>query len=521
MRLHQVALTDTSQFSPFFIDYTQRKEKLNEFYHYFPTPENLFKIAQEKSAAYPQASRDRLQKVLLEQYSSIKLSPTIKHSIELLGDKKTFTVTTGHQLNIFTGPLYFILKIVTVVNTCKQLKLRYPDHNFIPVYWMASEDHDYEEIKSFRLYEKTYTWETTQKGAVGRFDPTSIGSVLDQVPGDVNIFRNAYLKQKTLADAVRSYVNDLFLSEGVLVVDGDHPLLKSQFTEAMVSDLFEHQPKKLVDNTTARLNALGYHTQVNARDINFFYLDGDVRARIERSGDSFRVVDTSLGFTSTEIRKMIDTNPERFSPNVILRPLYQEVLLPNIAYVGGPAEVIYWLQLKEMFGHFRVPLPALMPRNFALVMEGQHLQKWNKTGFNLQDLFKEENFLFNHWVLANTKNDITVGKELNTVTSLFDGIRQRASAIDKTLGPMVAAEALRSAHSLEKIEKKMLRAEKKIHADRLRQIKDVKNAVFPGGNLQERTDNFLNFYQKDGNFISGLLNMLDPFDFRFNVVCYE
>lgn len=521
MRLHQVALTETHQFSPFFIDYTQQKEQLREFYHRFPTAENLFEQAKEKAASYPREHREMLQRVLLEQYSTIRLTPTIKHCIELLGDEKTFTVTTGHQLNIFTGPLFFIFKIITVINTCKRLKVKHPDYNFIPVYWMASEDHDYEEIKSFRLYGKSYTWETDQSGAVGRFDPGSISKLLDEVPGDIGIFRNAYLKQKSLSAAVRSYVNDLFSADGLLVLDADHPELKSKFREVITSDLFDHTPKKLIDKNTGKLNSLGYHTQVSARDINLFYLEGKVRSRIEKDGDVFRVVDTDLRFTKSEIKKMIEANPERFSPNVTLRPLYQEILLPNIAYVGGPAEVIYWLQLKSLFKHFHIPFPAIMPRNFGLIVEGPHLQKWKKTGMNLLDLFKEENYLFNSWVLAHSRNDLTVGKEIDTITSLFDALRKRASDIDKTLGPMISAEATRSMHALEQIEKKMLRAEKKTHADRLRQIKDVKDALFPGGELQERTDNFLNFHQKDGDFISRMLSVLDPFDFRFNVICYE
>jgi uncharacterized protein YllA (UPF0747 family) len=139
----------------------------------------------------------------------------------------------------------------------------------------------------------------------------------------------------------------------------------------------------------------------------------------------------------------------------------------------------------------------------------------------LLDLFREENYLFNHWVLAHTKNDLTVGKELDTVKKLFDGLRSRASGVDQTLGPLVSAEATRALHSLEKIEKKMLKAEKKLHADRLRQIKEVKDALFPGGSLQERVDNFLNFQQKDPDFIPRLISILDPFAIQFNVITYD
>jgi bacillithiol synthase len=521
MRLQQVALTDTHAFSPFFIDYIQQKEQLKEFYHRFPTPANYIEQSKEKAKSFPNNKRELLQKVITQQYSTIRLTPTIKHSIELLGEKNTFTVTTGHQLNICTGPLFFIYKIITVINTCKWLKVKYPHYNFIPVYWMASEDHDYEEIKSFRLYGQTYTWETKQSGAVGRFDPSSIGPLLEKIPGDTATFRNAYLKQKTLAQAVRSYVNELFSADGLLVLDGDDAALKASFKDVVHDDLFTNKPKSLVEEATERLNKLGYHTQVHARDINLFYLDGTTRARIEKSGDTFQVVDTDLRFSVREMEELVNDHPERFSPNVILRPLYQEIILPNVGYVGGPAEVIYWLQLKPLFEHYNIPFPIVQPRNFAMIIESNHLKKWLKTELTILDLFKEENYLFNHWVLGNTRNDLTVGKELDTTGRLFDELRKRASIVDKTLGPLVGAEATRVTHGLEKIEKKMLKAEKKLHADRLAQIKAVKDALFPGGHLQERVDNFLNFHQKDPEFIPRLLSLLDPFSFQFNVVTYD
>jgi bacillithiol biosynthesis cysteine-adding enzyme BshC len=433
MRLHQVALTDTHSFSLFFIDYIQQKEQLKEFYHRFPSQANYHEQSQHKGKVFADDMRALLQKVITQQYSTVRLTPTIKHCIELLADKNTFTVTTGHQLNIFTGPLFFIYKIITVINTCKWLKVKYPQYNFIPVYWMASEDHDYEEIKSFRLYGQTYTWETKQSGAVGRFDPSSIGPLLDKIPGDITTFRNAYLKQKSLAQAVRSYVNEFFSADGLLVLDGDDAVLKALFKNVIHDDLFGNKPKALVDEATQRLNGLGYHTQVNARDINLFYLDGTTRARIEKSGDTFQIVDTDIRFSGKEMEKMVADHPERFSPNVILRPLYQEVILPNVGYVGGPAEVIYWLQLKSLFDHYKVPFPIVQPRNFAMIIESNHLKKWLKTNLNILDLFKEENYLFNHWVLANTRNDLTVGKELDTTGRLFDELRKRAAIVDNTL----------------------------------------------------------------------------------------
>jgi uncharacterized protein YllA (UPF0747 family) len=232
----------------------------------------------------------------------------------------------------------------------------------------------------------------------------------------------------------------------------------------------------------------------------------------------YKVLDTNLSFAEEEIKKLIETEPEKFSPNVILRPLYQEVILPNLGYVGGPAEVIYWLQLKTVFEKHQVPFPILMPRNFAMIMEDPLFRKYEKTGLELNLLFEEKNFLFNHWVLKNSKHNLTVGKERDTINEIFLKLRQQSEEIDKTLGPFLGAEGKRAMDSLEKIEKKLLRAEKRQQSEKLKQIEAVKDALFPNGSLQERTDNFLNFYQKDPRFIDKLLNTFDPFDFSFNLL---
>src|SRR5690606_4293984 len=221
MQIQQIPFEATHAFTPFFLDYIHQKESLKPFYNRFPTVENFKDQLAEKSGSFPAQHRDVLVASLLKQYENIDTTDAVKANLEKLKHPNTFTVTTGHQLNIFTGPLYFIYKIVTVINTCKQLKQAYPQHDFVPVYWMASEDHDYDEIKSFRLYGKKYTWETNQQGAVGRFHTYDFKKLLTEIPGDITLFKEAYTKHKKLSDAVRYYVNTLFGSEGLLVVDGE------------------------------------------------------------------------------------------------------------------------------------------------------------------------------------------------------------------------------------------------------------------------------------------------------------
>lgn len=521
MQLKKVPLAKTHAFTPFFLDYADHKNSLTPFFGRFPTVENFKPQLEEKAKSFSQKNREVLVKVLQSQYAHLKISDAVNENIKALGDNNTFTITTGHQLNIFTGPLYFIYKIVTIINACKQLKVAYPTYNFVPVYWMASEDHDYDEIKYFRLYGKKYIWETDQKGAVGRFHTSGIEKILNELPGDVSVFKEAYLKNKTLSDAVRSYVNALFASEGLVVIDADNKELKSLFKGVIYDDVINCATLPLVDDANKKLEALNYKTQIFCRDINFFYLDDQVRERIEKENNTYKVLGTNLRFSESEMKKLVEEHPERFSPNVILRPLYQEVILPNIAYTGGPAEVIYWLQLKSVFDKHNTPFPILLPRNFAMVIDHQVERKFQKLGLSYEELFEDKNFLFNDWTLKNANHKLGVAEERSVVMATFEKLKERASAIDPTLGPFLGAEVKRAINSLEKIERKMLRAEKRLQSDKLRQIEQVKDTLFPNGSLQERTDNFLNFYQKDNAFISKLMMYLDPFDLKFHILTYS
>ncbi|MBS1950826.1 MAG: bacillithiol biosynthesis BshC, partial [Bacteroidetes bacterium] len=290
-----------------------------------------------------------------------------------------------------------------------------------------------------------------------------------------------------------------------------------QFSQVMTEDVLSHLPKRLVEEKNKQLEALGYHPQVFARDINFFYLDNTIRQRVEKKEDYFSVIETNLKFSKSEIEKLITNSPEKFSPNVILRPLYQETILPNLAYAGGPAEVVYWLQLKGVFDHFKVPFPILMPRNFAAVMDEPTWKKFQKSGLDLKDLFEEKNYLFNHWIVKNSSADLSLQKEVTSAKQIFETVKHRASQIDPTLLKHAEAQIHRLTKALEGIEQKMMRAEKRKQADKLRQLEVVKDFLFPNGNPQERTDNFLNFYQANPQFIQKLIQHFDPFDFRFSI----
>lgn len=516
MKVEKLSLEKSNGFSQFFLDYKSEKDELKAFYNRPPKIEHFKEQIEGKQ--FDQQKRTVLFESLSNQYKGFTISKAVNANLESLKEDNTFTITTGHQLNIFTGPLYFIYKIVTVINTTLQLKAQYPDYKFVPVYWMASEDHDFDEIKYFNLFGKKHVWDSDQKGAVGKFDPKSMSSIIDALPEKNILFEKAYLEQDTLADACRYYVNELFGDKGLIIIDGDDKGLKGQFTKVMHDDLFNHHANDLVEQSSSKISELGYKPQVYPRTINFFYLKGDIRARIIKEDNGWKVNKTDLLFSEAELEEMIQKEPEVFSPNVILRPLYQEQILPNLAYVGGPGELVYWLQLKSTFDYYKVPFPILMPRNFALVINKSFNKKIKKFDFSMEEVFmKTEHLLENH-IKKNADHEISFTSEKENLQTMFDGITEQSKLIDGSLQGFIGAEYNKALKSIDTIEKRLKKSEQSKHEVALNQITAFKEKLFPNGGLQERHDNFLNFYLNNPEFINQLYQVLDPFDFSMHIL---
>lgn len=516
MKLATIDLKDTNRFGKSFIRYIEADNELKQFYNRYPAPENFKSQIEEKK--FDDNKRKTLHQELKRAYNLVESTKRVDQNIESLLNNNTFTVTTGHQLNIFTGPLYFIYKIVTVIKACQELKNRYPEYNFVPLYWMASEDHDFEEINHFWFNNKKHKWETNQSGAVGRFSVKELANLANEIPGIPQFFKDAYSGSKNLAEAVFTYVNALFGEYGLVVVDADNRELKSIFKEIIKDDLINHIALNQVDKTSRVLNNNDVDAQISAREINFFYLTEGIRERIEFDGEKYYVLNTDISFSKNEILKEVDENPMAFSPNVVLRPLYQETILPNLAYIGGPSEVIYWFQLKGLFEHYKTPFPIVMPRNFAAILEGHHLSKIEKTGRSFKDFFMPKHELHKLVTLKESTDKVLLNGEKDKLLELFTAIKKQAEEIDKTLVAHVEAQSKKTEMKLEAIEKKFIRAEKRKHEDKIAQIDDVLDSFFPGGGLQERRDNFLNFYLSNPDLIHQLVKQFDPFNFKFYIL---
>lgn len=512
MRVEKLALEETGNFSKIFIDYLANSPKLAPTHSFEPSIEGF-----EKALSYRKLDhslRDILADVLKEQYKGLSISNKVSENIDSLREQNTFTVTTGHQLNIFTGPLFFIYKIISAINICEQLSKKFPEYNFVPVYWMASEDHDFEEIDHTFVDGKTYTWETDQQGAVGRFSPAGLSELAEQIPGNTEVFKKAYTDAVTLADAVRSYVNSLFGESGLVVVDADHPQLKKSFSTIVKEELLNQSSYHKVESRSKYLAEQGYKPQLNSREINLFYLDDNFRSRIEQDGDNYNIVDSDLSFTRDEILNLVEEHPNRFSPNVILRPLYQEVILPNIGYVGGPAEVAYWLQFKEVFDHYKIDFPVVMPRTFGLYLDANLQRKKEKLGLDNADLFKGIELLKKDFVKSKNSK-LNLDEERANLEEIYNSLRKTAANLDVTLEQHIDAQLSKHMKCLDNIQNKFVKAEKRNSEDDMNMIAAIKDYVFPGGTLQERKLNYLSINKDD--FVTEVVGLTDPFDLRMHI----
>ena len=520
-------------FSMLITDYVDEQEKLRPFYNHFPSIAEFEKQITEKEADFSQEKRNVLVSSLKAQYAELKTTPKVLKNIELLAQNNTFTVTTGHQLSLFTGHLYFIFKIISVINTVRQLTEKYPNKHFVPVYWMATEDHDFEEINHFHLSNRTICWNSDQTGATGNFSTNTLEAVFQTFDRAIGLgknadelralFRDSYLKNNNLAEATRYLVNALFEDYGVVVIDGNEKALKKEFIPYISNDLLHSVAHREVTKSIEALQKVNstYPVQVNPREVNMFYLTPNGRHRIIRTTEGFEVNDTNIRFSKEAILEELNTYPERFSPNVILRPLYQEVILPNLAYIGGGGEIAYWLELKGFFNKEKVPFPILMLRNSAMLVSQRQVEKIKKLQLSLNDLFLKPEELKNKKVrqLSEFPIDFTPEKEL--LQKQFNHLYQLAERTDITFKNAVKAQEVRQLKGLEKLEKRLLKAQKRKFSEELERTTILQSELFPNNILQERFANFTDFYLLKGKeFIPELVKDFNPFDFRFVVIQY-
>lgn len=525
MKKTQLPFSETGYFSQIILDYLNEDDFLQNFYSHQPELSSFEQAIQDKKKE--KINRELLVHILQLQYHSLDKATKVSENISLLKNENTFCIVTAHQLNLFTGPLYVIYKTVTAIKTCIQLKEAYPQYHFVPVFWLGSEDHDFEEINHTNLFSKKLQWQTEQTGATGRFSLNGIEQVLLQLKEILgtgehaqkiySVFETAYLQSETLSEAAIKYLHALFSEYGLLVIDGDHSQFKEACSKIIQDELINKSSYSIVNKSISELSKK-YPAQAAPRELNFFYLSEGKRERIvfDSSNNKYSILNTLMSFTEHEILEHIQNHPENFSPNVILRPLFQQKILPALAYIGGGGEIAYWLELKQLFNHHQIAFPVLLLRNSAVIIDQAISSKKEKLQITASDLFLKEDDLIKTFISKHASQDLSLLEEKKQIDAMFETIAAIAKTQDATLEQFAKAEKQSVINILEKISSRFLKAEKQKSETSIQQLKTIKSKLFPEGGLQERNINFMQFYVTYGDaFIQELIEAFDVFDKNF------
>lgn len=531
-----IPYSNTGVFSALVNDYITGEGTARDFVPFTPNLEGIKKAIQQRKFSIQQ--RQVLVSVLENQYQILAKCKDEKNkeafekvaaNIALLKNEKCFAVTTAHQPNLFTGPLYFFYKIIHVIKLATDLKSQFPENDFVPVYYMGSEDADIAEVGSYSIDGAKHQWNTKQTGAIGRMlvddqllhliqNLEGYWSVKQEGKEAFEIIKAAYKKGSTINEATLQMVHLFFGRYGLLVVQPDDKRLKSLFVEVMQKELTSQFSHAAIQPTLKNLSEK-YHVQSEGRPINLFYLKDANRNRIEKLGNSFSVVDTTIQFSQEEIVKELQTYPDRFSPNVILRGAYQECIIPSVVFVGGGGELAYWMELKNVFDQAGCNYPVLLLRNSFLFINEKQATQWASLEFNIADLFNTVQNLELAFVKKQSIENLALTTHIGNLNDLYKLIQEDVVKIDPSLGDHALNLLVQAQKKLAILEKKMIRAEKRKQHVSLNRIHAIKSELFPDNNLQERVEHFSKWVANFGwSWVEAILNHSNSIEAGFKVI---
>ncbi len=503
-RLLQDYVHDFSRLAPFFTADPQAPQSYREHARHLD------------GRAY--ARRD-LCELLAAQNAAWGATPLARQRIEELGQPRALAVVTGQQTGLFGGPLFTLYKALTGVRLAAQLQeaLGRP---VIPIFWMASEDHDVAEADHVQLLDAAGNLVGLRHAAWGSpgFLPANLvlGPAIEQTlrrvwdllpatsftSGLQATLAAAYSPRHTLADAFARWMVSLLGETGLVLVDAADPRLKRLAAPILQREVEEapRSSREILAQSDG-LRALGYAAQIEARPdgVNCFLLQ-DGRRSLTREAAGFRLRDSGDVLSAGRMQALARERPESLSPNVALRPVLQDHLFPTLAYVAGPGELAYFAQLRRLYQAFDVPMPLIVPRAFLSLADRRTLQLLDRFHLSLADLTQEPEQVITRVLRAQLPPGLesTLGKAREGVDAIFREVAEAIAAVDPTLRATVGQSAGHIKGHLDQLERKAVQALKRREAEMRQQIQRVRQLLMPGGKPQERVFPVLPFLAKYG-----------------------
>lgn len=490
--------------SAIFRDYLSGRPGARDFFQGGAWDLDAVAQAAERTLELPR-DRAALVRALVRQQQQ-RGAPTAAAQAERLAHPRSVAVVSGQQAGLFGGPLYVLYKALGARRVARELEAR-RGTPVVPVFWVASDDHDFAEVRATTILDETgqlralryapHDEPQGQPAARIRLDDT-LTRLVDELharlpesahkAGLVERVRAAYTEGASLAGAFSAFVGALL--PDVVLLDPADAELKALMRPVLRREVEERSPSSsLAAERGAALLAAGYHQQVPVRPgfLNLFVvMDGERRALAHDDG-ALEVRGLGRRLPRDEALARIESDPADWSPGALLRPLAQDLLLPTAAYVGGPAEIAYHAQLGTAYAHFGIPRPVLLPRPSVTLVEPAQARVLQAEGLSLPDLQADPEGRVAQWAReANPHIEAAFSAALLAVHREMANVEEVLGTFDPTLRAAVDAARGRAAHQIEALQEKATRALKKrdqARADRLRRTRD---ALMPGGLLQER-----------------------------------
>jgi bacillithiol biosynthesis cysteine-adding enzyme BshC len=508
-----ILLQESPFFSALFLAYIQNKTEVQPLFDLFPTLENFDKAVekiQQNKGLDRQILADTLQKRYIE-ICPLGADSLVFKNIEKLRHANTYTVCTGHQLNLATGPIYSWIKILQTIKLARQLQEKYPQNHYVPVFWLASEDHDFLEVNHFFAFDKKAEYAQNQEvpHAVGSLPSVPIAELFAQIFSEQDVQQDIlqkmqaiYTSSKTWAEAHFRLLHDFFQAEGLVLIEPNDAVFKKAFAPFVQKEL----QKQVIYNAVTETQKAHFKTfelRVNPRPYTLFYLD-KAKGRV-RIDDAKPYLDLVL------------ENPENFSPNVLFRPIYQQFLLPNLAYIGGAAEVDYWLELKTAFEAFGVFYPILVPRNHFIFAKDKQLTHLQSEGLTVQDLFLDEAVLQKKWTQAqmgDTLKAFPLEQALLDLSSIYNNMQLLVQQIDGSLLGRLEATHKQQSEQIAQLYDRLRKSEQQKQQNRWEKIHKIQSYMFPKDAPRERSMNALELLLGNENLRHDLLEAIEPLELQ-------
>lgn len=525
-----------------FLDYLYEFENVAEFYsNDFRNKENYLKIFKNISDNRRQLTPG-ISQILVNQYSNLNPSSLTRENINKISDKKTLTIVTGQQLGILGGPLYTFYKIITTIKLSRFLSERYNDYNFVPVFWMEADDHDFNEVRTTKVIDEANSLltigykeeieEDDLKQSVGMINlESSINDFFNKLnnslkttdfkPSILDRLKNIYKEGTSFKVAFRELLFNYFDEFGLVIFDPQDnevkkllkPIFKKEITD------FRIHTERLVQ-VSATLEEL-YHAQVKVKPVNLFLRVDEGRYSIEPVDNEYRLRRKRKSFSQEQLLELLENEPDKFSPNVLLRPICQDYLFPTAFYIAGPSEISYFAQIKPLYELYDIVEPIIYPRSSVTILENSIANSLEKHSVSINEIFID---------VENVKKKIINTVEESSIDEMFDGITNQVEAtfdqlkeklldLDKTIADSSNRYRDKIISTVNELKSKAEKAQQKKYEVTLRQIDRAAVNLFPNSNLQEREINFVYFANKYGeDFLKKIFNELQINKFEHQII---